>query len=151
MGIIFCISMIACCLISGCTLSGEISSESPNNNLAFSPTNTSNIDISSTQDDVKFSINAIILTPDSIDVRGTATLPDGTNLQTQLFESGNPVSWWPSDKIIQVQNGKWIIFISFNNDSAPDIPYISSNNILKVWIKDNPTITADLLFGLIPP
>lgn len=74
---------------------------------------------------------------------GGSTLPDGTYLQTQLYESFNgaeriPAPWWPSDNYVQVVNhggGGWHVTVSLYN---LDQDFRDTSFTLRVWEKDNP-------------
>ncbi len=87
----------------------------------------------------------------SINVTGTAGLPDGTILHSRLFEEGLPLAWWPTGTNIIVQNGQWIDSVALeaagqtkNILSGPDYHY-------EIWQQDDSVNTAGLFFDLAGP
>jgi hypothetical protein len=83
-----------------------------------------------------------------VSVSGTAALPDGTKLRSQLWKSSQPIQWWPKDKDIEVVDGQWEILVPFDINGVPDelaYPYT-----FEVWIKDSPHIKDVSVFGFMP-
>ena len=133
-------SILAMCLISGCTKDTNVG---PNDIPA------------STETEEKITVNQLHINwGKDISFSGYSVLPDGTYLQTQLYEDGEPAAWWPADKYVQVQDGEWQITVPLS-DLSEDITklYIGSETIFlfKVWEKDNPSVIATFAFDLIGP
>ena len=83
---------------------------------------------------------------------GHSKLPEGTYLQTQLYiRSQEPEPWWPADKYIKVQDGRWQINVRLGEDGAPQALLIGPTYVFKVWEKDNPSVIATFSFDLTPP
>ncbi len=82
---------------------------------------------------------------------GTSTLPDGTHLQTQLYVRDDPLSWWPTEKFIQVQDGNWGISVPLGENAAPKYLSMSTYYSFKIWEKDNPAVVAGYGFDLMGP
>lgn len=119
-----------------------------------------------------FSVTAVVLTKTEekitargvhinwgkdISFRGSSVLPDGTHLQTQLYEyedGEQPVAWWPAEKYIQVQDEEWQITVPLSDlDEGTTKLYIGSETVFlfKVWEKDNPSVMAKYGFELTGP
>jgi len=88
---------------------------------------------------------------DFIELSGTSVLPDGTYLQTQLYVGDEPLSWWPTDKPVQVRNGMWEITVPLGKNGAPKYLSMSTYYSFKVWEKDNPAVMAGYGFDLMGP
>lgn len=86
-----------------------------------------------------------------IEFSGISTLPDGTYLQTQLYVGDEPLSWWPTDKPVQVQNRMWEITVPLGENGAPKYLSMSTYYSFKVWEKDNPAVMAGSGFDLMGP
>jgi len=86
-----------------------------------------------------------------VEFSGISTLPNGTRLQTQLYVGDKPLSWWPADKLIKVQNGVWEISVPLGENGAPKYLSMSTYYSFKVWEKDNPTVMAGSGFDLMGP
>lgn len=86
-----------------------------------------------------------------IEFSGISTLPDGTCLQTQLYVGDEPLSWWPTEKPVHVQDGKWEITVPLGKDGAPKYLSMSTYYSFKVWEKDNPAVVAVSGFDLTAP
>jgi archaellum component FlaF (FlaF/FlaG flagellin family) len=52
-------------------------------------------------------INGVTISDTQIIIRGSSTLPDGSCVNTELLADGTPLSWWPGDTCISVEQGEW--------------------------------------------
>jgi len=86
-----------------------------------------------------------------VEFSGLTILPDGACLQTQLYVGDEPLSWWPTDKCIQVQDGKWFISVPLGEEEAPKYLSMSTFYGFRVWEKDNPVVKAGSGFDLMGP
>jgi len=82
---------------------------------------------------------------------GTSMLPDGTDLQTQLYIGDEPLSWWPTEKIIRVQDGEWEITVLLVDNGEPRYLSTTTYYSFNVWEKDNPIVTAGIGFDMMGP
>jgi len=87
----------------------------------------------------------------SIRFSGDSTLPEGTRLQSELYEGEKKLDWWPGDKLVTVNGGKWEITVPLGKDGAPENLKIGPGYSLKIWQKDNPAVTGDFRFDLVGP
>ena len=85
---------------------------------------------------------------DSITLRGEADVPYGTFLQSQLYQGDQPISWWPTNQMIQVGNKSWIMYLQAGKNGMPEkFPTITergSGYYIRIWEKDNPAINGYL-------
>lgn len=86
-----------------------------------------------------------------IEFSGISTLPNGTWFQTQLYVGDEPLSWWPTDKLVQVQSGTWEITVPLGEKGAPKYLSMSTYYSFKVWEKDNPAVVVSSGFDLTGP
>ena len=82
---------------------------------------------------------------------GTAGLPDGTILHSLLIEGEEPLSWWPTDMDMLVQNGQWTASVALDERGQVKNILVGPSYYYKVYQKDNPTNTAGAFFDLIGP
>jgi len=87
----------------------------------------------------------------SIIFSGTSELPDGTILQSQLYENDILLTWWPADREFPVQNRKWQIKVTLGENGAPVDVAPCSYYFLKIWVKDDPSIIGGHGFDTIGP
>lgn len=87
----------------------------------------------------------------SIIFSGTSELPDGTILQSQLYENDILLTWWPTDREFPVQNGKWQMKVTLGKNGAPVDVAPCSYYFLKIWVKDDPSIIGGHSFDTIGP
>jgi len=66
--------------------------------------------------------------------RGTTEFYNGT-LRTQLYRDEKPLDWWPADQDIKANGYIWEITVSM-----PEELPVESYYILKIWVKDNPSL-----------
>ena len=59
-------------------------------------------------------------------------------LQTQLYQDEKPLDWWPANQDIKANGYLWEITVTL----AEELP-VESYYVLKIWVKDNPS-----LFGI---
>lgn len=64
---------------------------------------------------------------------GTTELNNAT-LQTQLYQDGKLLDWWPANQDIKSDGYFWEITVTY----AEELP-IESLYVLKIWDKDNPS------------
>ncbi len=91
---------------------------------------------------------------EAISFHGCSTLPDGTELQTQIYTDKVPATWWPSEECFQVHKGMWEVTISLAGLSEDETGlFIGSETIFlfKIWQKDDPSVTAQYMFDLMGP
>lgn len=88
----------------------------------------------------------------SVYFHGSAALPDGTILLSQLYEDNKPLPWWPAGQPITVEGGKWEISVPLGTNGAPsDLPPDPGYHFT-VWSRDNALIKGTLyLYPGIPP
>jgi len=87
----------------------------------------------------------------SINVTGTAGLPDGTILHSRLFEEGLPLAWWPTGTDIIVKNSQWIDSVTLEETGQTNKILIGPGYHYEIWQQDDPTNTAGLFFDLVGP
>jgi len=56
-------------------------------------------------------------------------------LRTQLYQDEKPLDWWPADQDIKANGYIWEITVSM-----PEELPVESYYILKIWVKDNPSL-----------
>ena len=88
-----------------------------------------------------------------IQFSGTSTFPGGTVLVSQLFEDDIPLSWWPNEREIIVNEGEWEIIVEKSADiTASDLELrIGPGYDFNIWERDNPEIKGGLYFDLVGP
>ena len=79
---------------------------------------------------------------------GDASLPDGTILESQLYESGKSVPWWPADQSITVDNGTWEVKVPLGINGAPARLKRGPGYLFKVWQGADPSMQAVFYFDL---
>jgi major membrane immunogen (membrane-anchored lipoprotein) len=137
------VSITVACLISGCTTDASIDTDTkPDSSTALPP-------------EQKITATGVHINwGEDISFEGQSTLPDGTYLQTQLFEDDEPAAWWPTDRHIQVQDGEWQITVSLTGLSE-DVTKLHTGSeaefLFKVWEKDEPTVVGFEYFDLMGP
>jgi inhibitor of cysteine peptidase len=77
-----------------------------------------------------------------VQFEGRSSLPDGTRLQAQLSADGAPLSWWPEDAAIDVQDGEWQLRVPLGEAGAPQELSAEAQYILRVWARGNPEVEA---------
>jgi len=151
--IIFLVSVMMACLLSGCAVitGADIESDVP----VRAPTPVPRIGTEEPEPCSILDATGVGVRPgEKITFYGCSTLPDETELQTQLYADKKPAAWWPADKYIQVKNGLWQITVSLSGLSE-DITklYIGSETYFtfKIWEKDSPSVMAGYMFELMGP
>lgn len=76
---------------------------------------------------------------------GTTELYNAT-LQTQLYQDEKPLDWWPANQDIKANGYLWEITVTL----AKELP-VESLYVLKIWVKDNPSLYGIHLFDLEGP
>ncbi len=122
------------CLFSGCA-------GNENASIAPGPTKIGNI-LSTT--------NFTSIPGSHISISGTAALPNGTKLRSQLRDSNKPIPWWPKDKDIEVIDGQWEITVPFGISGVPKELTFGNVYTIEVWVKDSPEIKDISPFGFLP-
>jgi hypothetical protein len=88
-----------------------------------------------------------VRTGEGITFTGTATLPEGACLLSELTRDGDPVPWWPGDACTPVGGPTWEINVSLTEDLDEDSQYA-----LRAWWDEDPEGVADVFtFDLAPP
>lgn len=90
----------------------------------------------------------------AISFHGCSTLPDGTELLTQLYADKEPAKWWPSDECYKIHQGTWEVTVSLAGLSEETTGLFIGNETIfsfKIWQKDDPSVTAQYIFDLLGP
>jgi hypothetical protein len=83
---------------------------------------------------------------------GTAELPDGTYLQTQLYEDDMPIPWWDSDQTYEVKDGKFDIEGYMLADGVYHTLSKGPSYTLMIWEEANPAVNVGgISFDLVGP
>ena len=84
---------------------------------------------------------------------GTSKLPDGTVLVSNLFEDDIPLSWWPEEQEIIVNDGKWEITVTESaNITTSDLELlVGPDYYFYIWKRDNPATKSSFYFDLVGP
>ena len=84
---------------------------------------------------------------------GTSRLADGTVLVSKLFEDDIPLSWWPEEQEIIVNDGKWEITVTeCANITASDLELlVGPDYYFYIWERDNPATKSSFYFDLVGP
>ena len=77
-----------------------------------------------------------------IQFQGSSSLPDGTPLQAQLYADDTPLSWWPEETLIEVQDGQWQVRVALGEGDAPQELSAEAQYVLRVWERGNPELEA---------
>lgn len=77
-----------------------------------------------------------------IQFQGTSSLPDGTTLHAQLYADDAPLSWWPDETPIGVQDGQWQVRVPLGEGDAPQELSAEVQYRLRVWERGNPELEA---------
>ncbi|HUT67306.1 MAG TPA: hypothetical protein VMW86_02005 [Dehalococcoidales bacterium] len=151
--IITAVSVMAFCLLNGCGyITGTTIDNTPTDDVEKPPADTAvRIDISAIKFSHKIDSISIRAGGGSIIFSGDSVHPDGTILQSQLYENDILLTWWPADREFQVRNGKWTIEVPLGENGAPDDITPCSFYFLKIWVKDNPSIIDGTGFDTIGP
>ena len=88
-----------------------------------------------------------------IQFSGTSKLPDGTVLVSKLFEDDIPLSWWPEEQEIIVNDGKWEITVTESaNITASDLELLVGPDYdFYIWKRDNPATKSSFYIDLVGP
>ena len=88
-----------------------------------------------------------------IQFSGTSKLPDGTVLVSQLFQDDIPLSWWPEEQKIIVNDGEWEITVTESaNITASDLGLLVGPDYnFYIWEQDNPVTKSSFYFDLVGP
>jgi hypothetical protein len=73
---------------------------------------------------------------------GTALLPDGLFLRSQLFKDGVAAAWWPSEMDILIEDSKWQIDVPLGTNGAPENLRFDEGYVLRVWFREDSSINA---------
>ena len=84
---------------------------------------------------------------------GTSRLADGTVLVSKLFEDDIPLSWWPEEQKIIVNDGEWEITVTKSaNITASDLELLVGPDYdFYIWEQDNPVTKSSFYFDLVGP
>ena len=84
---------------------------------------------------------------------GTSRLADGTVLVSKLFEDDIPLSWWPEEQKIIVNDGEWEITVTKSaNITASDLGLLVGPDYnFYIWEQDNPVTKSSFYFDLVGP
>ncbi len=82
---------------------------------------------------------------------GTAGLPDGTVLRSQLYKDGTLVPWWPTGQDIPVHDGQWTISAALGDDGRPREILVGPVYRVDVWERDDPAQHGGFSFDLVGP
>jgi hypothetical protein len=87
----------------------------------------------------------------SINITGTAGLPDGTVLHSRLFEGETALAWWPTGTDIIVRDSQWLDWVAL--EAAGQTKNILAGPIYRyeIWQQDDPANTAGLFFDIVGP
>jgi hypothetical protein len=96
-------------------------------------------------------IYTIHIEPSQIAFTGGEELAEGMVLHSLLYEVDRPLSWWPADDDIIVQNGKWNISVALDTNSEVKTLFFGLMYYLKVWQEDNPANFRETGFSLGDP
>ncbi len=91
---------------------------------------------------------ARIFSSDFLYFHGDARLPDGTVLESQFYESGKAVPWWPADRAILVRSGVWEIKVPLGVEGAPPRLKTGPSYQFKVRLDADPSVQAVFYFDL---
>jgi len=89
--------------------------------------------------------------PSLIQFSGTAGLPNGTILRSQLYADSTPVPWWPAGHDISVQNGQWTISVALGDGGSSREILVGPFYSINVWERDNPARHGGFSFDLVGP
>jgi len=96
-------------------------------------------------------IGTIHIEPSRIAFSGGEYLDEGMVLHSQLYEEDKPLTWWPADEDIIVQNGKWNISVALGKNSEVKTLFFGPMYYLKIWQEDNPANFRETGFSLGDP
>jgi hypothetical protein len=82
---------------------------------------------------------------------GTAGLPEGTILHSQIYEDNVPLSWWPTTNDITVQNGQWTVSVSFGEQKTDGRISVGPQYIFDIWQEDYLDVRGEYSFDLVGP
>ena len=94
---------------------------------------------------------ARVFSSDFLYFHGDTRLPNGTVLESQLYESGKAVPWWPADRPITSENGTWEVKVPLGVDGAPARLKTGPSYVFKVWQDADPSVQAVFYFDLVGP
>jgi hypothetical protein len=145
--------LIATCLFSGCGyITGAAIDNTPTDNIEKPAAATAvRIDTSAIQFSHQIGPASISAGGGSIRFFGTTELPDGTILQSQLYENDILLTWWPAEREFPIQNGNWQIEVPLGENGAPEDVAPCSFYFLKTWVKDDPSIIDGIFFDTFGP
>ena len=148
-GVVLALLLLACALstvMSACTLSRDTSDKSPSSGVTTTMRATSPEVIEGTID-----VYRVQVRPSLIIFWGTAGLPDGTVLHSQLYEMDSPLAWWPESTDIIVENGGWTISVALDEPGEVRNILVGPRYYYEAWEKDNPVDSDGLYFDLVGP
>lgn len=96
-------------------------------------------------------VNRARLEGNIIQFSGKSSLADGLCVQTQLFENGVPVTWWPINECITLDQGEWSISVTLGEQDAPQELAEMTPYTVRAWAFDNPELQSELFFLDIAP
>jgi hypothetical protein len=99
----------------------------------------------------RIDVNRVQVEPSLITFWGIAGLPDDTIIRSQLYEGETPLSWWPTDMDILIQNSQWTISVALESRGQVNNILVGPRYYYKVWQKDNPANSTGMFFDLIGP
>jgi len=133
--------------VIGCSHNGEPEvNNSQNNTSTVNPIDNDSLP-SSWEDIVVNRVHA----GSCIQFSGTSKLPDGTVLISKLFQDDTPLSWWPEEQEIIVNDGKWEITVTESaNITASDLELLVGPDYkFYIWKRDNPATKSSYFFDLV--
>ena len=77
---------------------------------------------------------------------GKTSLSTGACIESQLFEDGVPVSWWPSDVCFLITSEEWEFAVLLGEDDGSGKLDDSAQYQLQVWWADAPEETVDEIY-----
>lgn len=96
-------------------------------------------------------VEGVRVDSDQLAFRGSTLLPDGTCLLSLLYVDDEPVSWWPDDECISVEDDEWQIRVPLGEQGAPDELDVLIQYKLRVWVRGDPSVETEFWFDLAGP
>ena len=105
-------------------------------------------EVQSAPSDTTITIESVEVSATQVIVQGSSNLPAGTCVNVELWADGVQQAWWPTDTCASVQQGRWQLAVTLENDQVlkPDVQYV-----VRAYQPDGPDIVATFPFNLNAP
>jgi hypothetical protein len=96
-------------------------------------------------------IEGVRVTEGEITIRGRSSLPNGTCLGSELWANGKLQAWWPSEAVVELENGHWQLVVERGARGVPAGLDQTAQYVVRVFQQNAPDVVSVFAFDLSTP